>query len=377
MKVNGRMVERYWQSAVDDMYEKRLKDVLCPCRKCKGRVRLDPFEGGKFKAHLLMHGFMHGHTRWISEEDDDDKEDVDGAGNNDMGPPDEEMTDYVPEEEDGLGNVDGEEAVQGGEDADTPPSSSLLSSAMRDPHVRDLLRKKTTSDRAASREEAKLAQLEVDSMTPLYDGCNPEVTRLSFTLELLKMKAKNKWTDTSLDELLKYLKKVLPAGSLCPTSVEEAKKIVCPLDLPHIRYHTCINDCIIYRNEHAEKTICPKCNASRYKKAGKKAPQKVVWYFPITPRLQRYFVDPKEAKLMRWHAERVKPDDGDEPKLRHLADASQWRALNAEFEFFANDPRNIVLGASSDGMNPFGNQNTNHSTWPVFVWMYNLPPGCA
>jgi len=58
------------------------------------------------------------------------------------------------------------------------------------------------------------------------------------------------------------------------------------------------------------------------KKAGKKAPQKVVSYFPITPHLQRYFVDPKEAKLMRWHAERVKPDDGDDPKLRHLADAS-------------------------------------------------------
>ena len=141
-----------------------------------------------------MHGFMHGHTRWISEEeehdDDDDDEDIDGAGNNDMGPPDEEMTDYVPEEEDGLGNVDGEEAVQCGEYADTPPYLSLLSSAMRDPHVRDLLRKKTTSDRATSREEAKLAQLEVDSMTPLYDGCNPEVTYLSFTLELLKTKGK-------------------------------------------------------------------------------------------------------------------------------------------------------------------------------------------
>ena len=33
-----------------------------------------------------------------------------------------------------------------------------------------------------------------------------------------------------------------------------------------------------------------------------------------------------------------------------------------------------MLGASTDGMNPFGNQNTNHITWPVFVWMYNLPP---
>ena len=85
---------------------------------------------------------------------------------------------------------------------------------------------------------------------------------MSFTLQLLKTKAKNKWTDTSLDEHLKYLKDVLPAGNLCPTSVDDAKKIVCPLDLPHVRYHACINDCIIYRKEHAEKTSCPVCNAS-------------------------------------------------------------------------------------------------------------------
>ena len=85
---------------------------------------------------------------------------------------------------------------------------------MQDPHVRDLLRKSTTSERAASREEAKLAQLEVDSKTPLYDGCDPEVTRLSFTLELLKTKAKNKWTDKSLDEHLKFLHiKFLPRGT--------------------------------------------------------------------------------------------------------------------------------------------------------------------
>jgi hypothetical protein len=63
---------------------------------------------------------------------------------------------------------------------------------MRDPHVRDLLHKKMSSDRAASREEAWLEQLEVDSKTPLYDGCDPEVTRLSFMLELLKTNAKNK-----------------------------------------------------------------------------------------------------------------------------------------------------------------------------------------
>ena len=134
----------------------------------------------------------------------------------------------------------------------TQQSSSVLSSIVRDPHVQALLRKETSTERAASREEAKLEQLVVDSNTPLYDGCNPEVTRLSFTLQLLKTKAKNKWTDTSLDEHLKYLKDVLPAGNLCPTSVDEAKKIVCPLDLPHVRYHACINDCIIYRKEHTK-----------------------------------------------------------------------------------------------------------------------------
>jgi hypothetical protein len=164
-----------------------------------------------------MNGFMDGYTQWISEDDD---EDVHMAGNNDMGL-DEEMTDR--HEDDGAGHVGGEESGNdddGGEDsghgeeesghggeeaAVTPQSSTVLSAVVQDPHVRDLLRKSTTSDRAASREKAKLAQLEVDSKTPLYDGCDPEVTRLSFTLELLKTKAKNKWTDKSLDEHLKYL----------------------------------------------------------------------------------------------------------------------------------------------------------------------------
>src|SRR4051812_46084917 len=35
---------------------------------------------------------------------------------------------------------------------------------------------------------------------------------------------------------------------------------------------------------------------------------------------------------------------------------------------------NIVLGVCSDGMNLYGNQNTNHSSWPVFLWMYNITP---
>ena len=107
-----------------------------------------------------------------------------------------------------------------------------------------------------------------------------------------------------------------------------------------------------------------------------------MWYFPLRPRLQRYFADCKEAKLMRWHAERkeavlMDPDRFENPVLTHPSDASQWKALDNEYEDFGKEPRNIRLGASTDGLNPFGSQSSKHSTWPVFVWIYNLPPGCA
>ena len=120
------------------------------------------------------------------------------------------------------------------------------------------------------------------------------------------------------------------------------------------------------------------CGAARYKKGKKTAPRKVVWYLLIIPCLQRIFTVPKEAKLIRWHAERNKPENDDENEeadkmLRHPSDAKQWEALDFEYPTFGDDPRNIRLGVSTDGLNPFGNQSSTHSTWPVFVWMYNLP----
>jgi len=157
--------------------------------KMQGRSPFGPFDHGTLKAHLLMNGFMDGYTQWISEEEDDD-EDVHMAGNNNMGL-DKEMTDR--HEDDGAGHVGGEESgndTGGGEDsghdkqesghggeeaAVMPQSSMLLSAVVQDPHVRDLLRKSTTSERAASREEAKLAQLEVDLRTPLYEGAHQRI----------------------------------------------------------------------------------------------------------------------------------------------------------------------------------------------------------
>jgi hypothetical protein len=41
---------------------------------------------------------------------------------------------------------------------------------------------------------------------------------------------------------------------------------------------------------------------------------------------------------------------------------------------FAEDARNLRFVLSTDGMNPFGEQSSSHSTWPVTLCIYNLPP---
>ena len=42
-----------------------------------------------------------------------------------------------------------------------------------------------------------------------------------------------------------------------------------------------------------------------------------------------------------------------------------------EFEL---DARNIRFGLSTDAMNSFGEMSSGHSTWPVTLCIYNLPP---
>ena len=74
---------------------------------------------------------------------------------------------------------------------------------------------------------------------------------------------------------------------------------------------------------------------------------------------------------MRWHSEDHKKDG----KLRAPADGSQWRKIERKYwDEFAKDPRNVWFALSADCINPFGEHSSNHSTWPVTLCMYNLPP---
>jgi hypothetical protein len=75
---------------------------------------------------------------------------------------------------------------------------------------------------------------------------------------------------------------------------------------------------------------------------------------------------------LRWHDEGRKElkKDG---KFRHPTDAAQWGNINNHFPWF-DDTRSIQFSMSTDGVNPFDNQSSTHSTWPIMLSLYNLPP---
>jgi hypothetical protein len=251
------------------------------------------------------------------------------------------------------------------------------------------------------------------AVDPLYKDCPKQWTTLRFNLQLLMLKARHGWSDTSFNDLLHMLADTYPEGNNVPANTYRAKKLIRPVAMKLRKFHACINHCILYRGQYENLESCPHCGASRYKRnAGsrmdandeegpkkkknkaqrkstgtrrpspedeeeqgytlRKSPALSVWYLPVKDRLRALFGNPEDARLMSWHAsDDRKKGDG---KLRHPSDAQQWKRFDAMFPEFGGEARNVRFSLSTDGMNPFGEISSSHSTWPVILTIYNLPP---
>ncbi|XP_074289631.1 uncharacterized protein LOC141614782 [Silene latifolia] len=215
-----------------------------------------------------------------------------------------------------------------------------------------------------------------NSKKPLY----PNGSKFSLLLAVLKLftlKAGNGWSDKSFTSLLELLCQMLPEGNELPSTTYECKKLLCPLSMSYQKIHACVKDCILYRKKYSELKECPKCGESRYKRVDngnggkkKRSPVKTLWYLPIIPKFKRFFSNKKDAEYMLSH-QKGRNKDG---KLRHVADAPQWRKIDRTFPEFGSEPRNLRLGLCTDGINPFGTLSTQHSCWPVMLIIYNIPP---
>ena len=166
---------------------------------------------------------------------------------------------------------------------------------------------------------------------------------------------------------------MLPDDNVLPNRTYEAKKMLTAIGMGYERIHACFNDCILFRNDYAPLKVCPKCGTSRYKKNGS-APVKTAWYLPIIPRFRRMYSSEAFAKDLTWYADRKLEEGIEDNKIRHPSDSPQWKKIDNDFPEFREEPRNLRLVLATDGMNPHGLQSSSHSTWPVILMIYNLPP---
>src|SRR5438876_704526 len=74
---------------------------------------------------------------------------------------------------------------------------------------------------------------------------------------------------------------------------------------------------------------------------------------------------------MSWYFEQVRNKTNE--KLKHPSDASQWRKIDTIHPRFGEEERNVRFALSTDGMNPFGDMSSSHSTWPVVLSILNIP----
>lgn len=219
-----------------------------------------------------------------------------------------------------------------------------------------------------------------DAKAKLHPGCDA-FTKLSFLVTIFHLKCLHGWTQESFTSLLGVLSAALPEEANLPKNYHAAKKIIRGLGLDYVKIHACPKDCMLFYGDQAKQETCHICNTSRWaerKKKGeatktkgyKKKPAKILRYFPLIPRLKRLYANEQTASDMRWHDE-GRTKDG---LLRHPADGQAWNDFNLRYPNFSADSRNVRLGLSSDGVNPYRNMNISHSTWPVLLIPYNLPP---
>src|SRR4051812_44171168 len=323
--------------------------IWCPCVDCQNKKSYSVRK--TIHSHLLRKGFMASYNCWtklgergvMMEDVDEEYEDDDNY--------------MFPE----YGDTERGEA----EDEEEPADDHIIDDDLRR-CITDIHREANTVE-----EKKKLQRMLDDHKKKLYPTCEDDNTKLGATLELMQWKAENGIRDKAFEKLLKILKRRLPKDNELPDSTYEAKKVICPLGLEVQKIHACINDCILYREEHEDRNECPVCSALRYKikqdddpcdvegePPRKRVPTKVMWYAPIIPRLKRLFKNKEHVRLLRWHKEDRKRDG----MLRHPADGPQWKKIDREYKDFAYEAKNIRFGLSTDGMNPFGEQSCSHST---------------
>jgi len=101
-------------------------------------------------------------------------------------------------------------------------------------------------------------------------------------------------------------------------------------------------------------------------------PQKIIRHFPLIPRLKRMWRSSEIAEMLTGYTKHISEDG----VMRSVVDSPAWKHVDEHpvFNNFGAEKRNMRLALALDGVNPFKLSNTNWSTWPVLILIYNFEP---
>jgi hypothetical protein len=75
---------------------------------------------------------------------------------------------------------------------------------------------------------------------------------------------------------------------------------------------------------------------------------------------------------MTWHKKGTRIDKG---KMGHPSNGKAWKNFDEKYPSRAAEARNVQIATATDDFNPYGMSTANYSSWPIFVFPLNLPPG--
>ena len=163
------------------------------------------------------------------------------------------------------------------------------------------------------------------SKQEVWNGNPYSHSQLSAVSRLLNIKAEHHISERCYDEICTLMKELLPTDNLMTDNFYSTKKLVRGLGLPVQKIDCCENNCMLYWGEESDLSCCKICSHPRFKrqkrgssKHKKNVSYKKMYYFPITPRLQRLYASDATAKHMRWHAEQPHEDGG---IMRHCSNS--------------------------------------------------------
>ncbi|XP_047339972.1 uncharacterized protein LOC124943518 [Impatiens glandulifera] len=304
----GKGVEKFLDYAFERLGP--TNEIRCPCVKC---VNVDSGSRELVQMHLIVYGILQNYRLWYHDGEREGEPLENEEGDNDF------MEDILRDLHPQYGQ-----------------SSSNAQNLSSPYHVEE-----------ANEEAKKFYRLLDDSRQHLYQGSG--VSKSSALLKLLHLKNIGQWTNESFTMLLKLLKEeILPENSTFSDSYYEAKKFIRDIGLSYEKIDTCKNDCMLFCKDSKYLDSCRVCGLSRWndeintreariKANGKKNPNKILRYFPLSPKLQRMFMCSKTAPYMRWHCDaRI-----DDEVLRHPADSMAWKSFDKEYTNFSLESRNV------------------------------------